>query len=397
MTVDLDPAIDAGALAGVLVVDLSRVLAGPYATMHLADLGATVVKVERPGHGDDTRAWGPPFVGEGDDRESTYYLSVNRNKRSIELDFTDADDLDVLRELIAAADVLVENFRPGVMDRLGLGDTVLAELNSRLVRLSISGFGPDGPEVDRPGYDQIAQGEAGIMSLTGPDPEHPYKVGVPIGDLMAGMQGAFGVVAALVERERSGQGQRVDVSLLASLTSMLSFQATRWTLAGLEPAAEGNHHPTVAPYGAYRCADGLVQLAVGNDRLWRQFAVLVGIDPDDERFTSNELRMSNRPELTRLIEASYADRTRQEIVAELREAGIPAGLVKRVSEVFEDPQVQSQGLALRVDHETLGSLLVPGPSVRMSRTMRSHHVAPPRLGEDSQMIREWLANRSSQG
>ncbi|MDP9396272.1 MAG: CoA transferase, partial [Actinomycetota bacterium] len=281
-------------LAGVVVVDLSRALAGPHAAMMLADLGARVIKVETPGTGDDTRGWGPPFVGPEDARESTYFLSCNRGKESVTLDLKSAEGCDVLTRLASRADVLVENFRPGVLDRLGFSVERLHEINPRLVVLSISGFGRDGPEGGRPGYDQIAQGEAGLMSLTGPGPDEPTRVGVPIGDLLAGMYGAYGVVSALYERARTGRGRVVRTSLLAAIVGVHAFQGTRWTVAHEVPTATGNHHPSITPYGLFRCADGLVQIAVGSEGLWQRFAPAFGIAPDTPGFATNAERVGNR-------------------------------------------------------------------------------------------------------
>lgn len=256
----MSPRSDAGPLDGLVVLDLSRALAGPHAAMLLGDLGARVVKVENPDGGDDSRGWGPPFVGDG---ESTYFMSCNRNKESIALDLKAPDDLDLLARLVTRADVLVENFRPGTMDRLGLGNDRLLELNPRLVVLSISGFGHDGPEAGRAGYDQIAQGEAGLMSLTGPSPDDPQRVGVPISDLLAGLYGITGVLAALAERERTGRGQVVRTSLLAATVGVHAFHGTGWTVAGEIGRARGNHHPSITPYGMFRCLGGHVQLSCG--------------------------------------------------------------------------------------------------------------------------------------
>ncbi|MGH9073840.1 MAG: CaiB/BaiF CoA transferase family protein, partial [Acidimicrobiales bacterium] len=257
-----------GPLEGILVVDLSRALAGPHAAMLLGDLGARVIKVEAPGGGDDTRGWGPPFVGPEGRPESTYFLSCNRNKESVVLDLKSNGGRRALAGLVRRGDVLVENFRTGVLDRLGFPVTRLQELNPRLVVLSITGFGHDGPEARRPGYDQIAQGEAGLMSLTGPGPDDPQRVGVPIADLLAGIQGAFGVAAALRQRELTGRGSVVRTSLLAAVVGVHAFQGTAFTVAGQVPRAGGNHHPAIAPYGAFRCQGGLVQLAVGSQAQW---------------------------------------------------------------------------------------------------------------------------------
>ena len=271
----------AGPLDGVVVLDLSRALAGPHAAMMLGDQGARVIKVEAPGSGDDTRGWGPPFVGPEGAQESTYFLSCNRNKESITLDLKSEDGTSTLERLVRHADVLVENFRTGVLDRLGFSMERLHELNPRLVILSITGFGHDGPEGGRPGYDQIAQGEAGLMSLTGPAPDQPTRIGVPIGDLLAGMYGAYGVACALAERERTGRGEVVRTSLLASIVGVHAFQGTRYTVAGEVPHAQGNHHPSIAPYGLFHCADGMLQIAVGSEGLWQVFAPAFDLDVDD--------------------------------------------------------------------------------------------------------------------
>src|SRR6266545_4650740 len=285
---------DGSPLDGIVVVDLSRALAGPHAAMMLGDLGARVIKVEAPGKGDDTRNWGPPFVtpAEGD-RESTYFLSCNRNKESITLDLKSEDGARTLGRLVRHADVLVENFRTGVLDRLGYGMPRLTELNPRLVVLSITGFGHDGPEGGRAGYDQIAQGEAGIMSVTGPLGGEPTRVGVPIGDLLAGMYGAYGVVAALHDRERTGHGQIVRTSLLAALVGVHAFQGTMYTVGGVVPQTTGAHHPSICPYGLFHCADGVVQIAVGSESLWRAFAPAFGLDRP--QWAANPQRVTDAP------------------------------------------------------------------------------------------------------
>src|SRR5690606_36244201 len=276
-----DQTAGAGLLTGTLVLDLSRALAGPHAGMMLGDLGARVIKVETPNGGDDSRGWGPPFLGEGEERESTYFMSANRNKESITLNLKDPEDHEVMTRLVKRADVLMENFRVGVLDRLGFSVERLHELNPRLVVLSITGFGHDGPEAQRAGYDQIAQGEAGLMSLTGID--EPTKSGVPIADLLAGMNGAFGVVAALVERNRTGRGRVVRTSLLARVVGVRAFQGARRTMAGELPGDSGYHHPSIAPYGLFRTATGPIQLACGSESLWKKFAPALGLDPDEPR------------------------------------------------------------------------------------------------------------------
>lgn len=383
-----------GPLRDLVVLDLSRVLAGPYAAMLLGDMGARVIKVERPGGGDDTRAWGPPFVGSGDILESTYFLSVNRNKESITLDFKDETDFRVLTRLIERADVLIENFRPGVMARLGLDAEKLHELNPKLVIASISGFGKDGPDVGRSGYDQILQGEAGIMSMTGPDENQPVKVGIPVGDLFAGLFAVLGALSAIHDRTLTGKGSTVSTSLLSALVSTHAFQGTRWLVAGDLPKPSGNHHPTLAPYGVFQCEDGPIQVAIGNDSQWRAFAPLVDIDPVDERFTTNGARAANRQELELLITEALSRASIEYWAAKLAAQGIPFGRIKSLDQVYADPQVQSQGLVMRMKHPTLGDISIPGSALRMSNFDGPHETPnqpPPVLGEHSEQIREWLA------
>ena len=387
-------------LADVRVIDLSRALAGPHAAMLLGDLGAHVIKVEAPGTGDDTRAWGPPFMQpDGGDRESTYFLSCNRNKDSISLDLKSAPDVAVLAELIRRADVLVENFRPGVLDRLGFCAERLAELNPLLVTLSISGYGHDGPEAGQAVYDQIAQGEAGLMSLTGPDPQHPQRVGVPIGDLTAGIYGAYGVLAALRERDRTGRGQLVRTSLLAALVGVHAFQGTAWTVAGQVGHAQGNRHPSIAPYGAFRCADGIVQIACGNQTIWRRLCAQFGLDPDELDYATNAGRLEHVDALTEQLERRFAHLDRDALLAQLTEAGVPAGRIRSIDEVYEWEQTRSQRLTLNVEHATLGTITLPGMALRtfemspageLSESTRLEHGAPPLLDADGPAIRSRL-------
>jgi crotonobetainyl-CoA:carnitine CoA-transferase CaiB-like acyl-CoA transferase len=377
-----------GPLDGVLMVDLSRALAGPHATMMLGDLGARVIKVEAPGTGDDTRGWGPPFV----DGESTYFLSANRNKESIALDLKDAGDRDLLLRLVDRADVLVENFRTGVLERLGLGIDALRERNPRLVVLSITGFGHDGPEGGRAGYDQIAQGEAGLMSLTGSGPDDPQRVGTPIADLLAGMYGAYGVVAALHERDRTGVGTVVRTSLLAAVVGVHAFQGTRFTVAGEVGVAQGNHHPSIAPYGLFRCADGAVQIAVGSEGLWQRFCAEFGIAC--KGLATNAERVAQRERVIEVVETAFAESPAEELLGRLRAAGIPAGKVRRLDEVYEWDQTASQGLLIDVEHATLGAVRLPGPPLRFfqgaEETTPREHAAPPTLDQHGASIREWL-------
>ena len=390
-----------GPLDDIVVIDLSRALAGPHAGMMLGDLGARVIKVETPGHGDDTRGWGPPFVGPDDDPISTYYLSCNRNKESVTLDLKSEDGRDTLTRLVRHGDVLIENFRPGVLDRLGFPTDRLHELNPRLVILSISGFGHDGPEGRRAGYDQIAQGEGGLMSLTGSGPDDPQRVGVPIGDLLAGMYGAYGVVAALHERSRTGQGRVVRTSLLAAIVGVHAFQGTRYTVAGEVGRAQGNHHPSIAPYGLFTCKDGMVQISCGSEGLWVKLATAFGIDPATPGLATNRERVANRDRLVEIIDEAFAPYGLDELVARLAEVGVPAGQVRTLDHVYEWEQTRSQGLVLDVAHPVLGDITLPGPPIRFDDNAfaggRSEHLHPPMLGEHNESVRAWLDEQDRRG
>ena len=386
-----------GPLTGTVVVDLTRALAGPHASMMMGDLGARVIKVEAPGSGDETRVWGPPFV-EGADGEdvATYFLSCNRNKESIALDLKSEEGRAVLTALLRRADVLMENFRPGTLDRLGFPPEHLAEVNPRLVLLSISGFGHDGPEGGRPGYDQIAQGEAGLMSLTGSGPDDPQRVGVPIGDVLSGMYGAYGVLAALLERERTGRGQVVRTSLLASIVGVHAFQGTRWTVAGEVPLAQGNHHPSIAPYGLFHCRDGAVQIACGNESLWRRLCDEFGLDPETQGLETNASRVAHRPQVIALLEGTFADLDGRTVLDRLAHAGVPSGRVRHLDEVYGWDQTRSQGLLVDVEHPTLGSVSLPGPPLRFfepdgTETTLRDHQSPPLLDQHGGSVRSWLA------
>jgi formyl-CoA transferase len=404
-----------GPLAGVHVLDLARVLAGPYAAMLLGDLGAEVIKVERPGAGDDTRHWGPPFVqagsgsagdraagdraagdraagdgAAGDGAESTYFLSINRGKRSVAIDLKDPGEREFVEALVRWADVLVENFRPGVMHRLGLADDRLVQLNPRLIRLSISGFGERGPDRDRVGYDQILQAEGGVMSLTGTAASRAVKVGVPIADVSAALFGVIGVLGALVERERSGLGQRVTTSLLAGQVGIHTFQATRYLIAGQVPGVSGNHHPTVAPYGVFDAADGPLVIAVGNEDIWRRFAPLAGLDPADRRFATNAFRLGHLAELHQIMNAALARRPVADWLDRLRQAGVPAGELKTLDRVYDSEQARAEDLVWEVDHPRLGGIRLPGHPVRYSRSAVAPGLPPPMLGEHTAELRAAL-------
>jgi crotonobetainyl-CoA:carnitine CoA-transferase CaiB-like acyl-CoA transferase len=361
------------------VLDLTRVLSGPFATMTLADLGADVVKVEQPGTGDDTRQWGPPFQGE----EAAYFLSVNRNKRSLAVDLKSPEGLELVRELARRADVVVENFRPGTAARLGLGYEELAAENPGLVYASISGYGQTGPDANRAGYDAIAQARSGIMSVTGEADGPPVRVGVSSADLTAGMWAVIGILAALRERDRSGVGQWVDISLLDGSVSWLTYVAAGYFASGTRPPRYGSAHPTIAPYQGFTTLDGNLMLAVGNDAIWRRFAPVAGLGElvDDPRFATNPLRVAHRDELLPLVAAAMAARTSAEWVEVLDGAGVPVGPIQTVDEVVNDPQVLARGMIGEVEHPTAGTLRTIGCPVRLTATPPQVRSAPPTLGQ----------------
>jgi crotonobetainyl-CoA:carnitine CoA-transferase CaiB-like acyl-CoA transferase len=377
-----------GPLEGIVVVDLSRAIAGPHAAMMLGDMGARVIKVEHPQGGDDSRSWGP-FVGR-EGSESSYFMAANRNKESIVADLKSVDGRNLLTRLVRHADVIVENFRPGVLDRLGFSTERLTEMHPKLVVLSITGFGLGGPYGDRPGYDLIMQVEAGLMSVTGSSADEPTRIGVPICDVSAGIHGAFGVVAALFERERTGRGRVVTTSLLAAAIGMHAFQATRWTVAHEVPRADGNHHPSIAPYGAFRCRDGAILVAVGSHGLWLDFARAVGLDPDDARYRTNTQRVANRHELIADVQACLAGASADVWVDTLSAAGIPVGRIRTIDEVYEWEQTRSQGLVIEVDHPVVGPMELPGPAVRLGGASFNEHRPPPLLGQHTVEVEAWL-------
>jgi crotonobetainyl-CoA:carnitine CoA-transferase CaiB-like acyl-CoA transferase len=371
-------------LAGVRVVDLTRILAGPYCTQALADAGAEVVKVEEPGKGDDTRGWGPPFV-EG---ESVYFLSVNRGKRSLTLNLKDAAARELLWRLLADADVLVENFRPGTLDRLGLSWDEVHRRHPRLVYASISGYGGDGPWGGRPGYDAVLQGEGGLMSITGAPDGPPFKVGASLVDVIAGMTAFQGIVLALLRREKSGRGGRVDVSLLESLLPTLTYHAATYLLSGQVPARLGNRHPNLAPYETFEAKDGYVIVGIGSDGLWRAFCRVLGEAnlAEDPRFATNARRVTNYDALRGRLAPLLAARTVADWLAVLEEAGIPCGRVRSVAEALDGPQVAARGLLLDVEHPRLGRRRFVGSPLHLDDAVRSSALPPPGLGQHTDEI-----------
>jgi crotonobetainyl-CoA:carnitine CoA-transferase CaiB-like acyl-CoA transferase len=371
-------------LSGVTVVDLTRVLSGPYCTMQLADMGARVIKIEQPGKGDDTRGWGPPFV-EG---ESSYFLSINRNKESLTLDLKHPGARDVLDKLFDRADVLVENFRPGTMERLGLGYEAVAARWPRLVYCSISGFGQTGPRSAEAGYDAVMQAEGGLMSITGAGDGPPFRLGVAISDIVTGMFAAQGIALALLARERTDRGQRVDIGMLDATAALLTYQASIYFSTGQAPPRMGNRHPTIVPYETFPASDGEFVVAVGNDGQWRRFCEVIdaGELAADERFATNRARVANYHGLRpRLVEKLRA-RSRGEWVRAMKEAGVPCGAVRDVGEVLGDPQLRSRGMVQEVEHAVAGAIRVLGVPIKLSATPGSVRTAPPSLGQHTEAI-----------
>ncbi len=370
-------------LSGVRVIDMTRVLAGPFCTMSLGDMGAEVIKVEEPGKGDDTRGW-PPFVH----GEATYFLSVNRNKKSLTLDLKAPDGQEILRRLLAAADVVVENFRPGTMERLGFGYEVLRRANPRLIYCSISGFGESGPEAHRPGYDLIVQGESGVMDITGFPDGPPVKVGNSIGDLVAGMAAAQGVTLALLSRSQTGKGQKVEIGMLDVMASLLTYQAGLYWNGGGQPARRGNEHPSIVPYEVFKAQDVYITLGVANNSLWDRTCKALD-RPDlikDPRFDTEANRVTNRKVLVPLLNEILGARPADEWLARLDKAGVPAGRIKSVAEVCESAHLRARGMMVSLPHPKAGAITVMGVPLRLHDTPGRAQAAPPLLGQHTDEI-----------
>ncbi|HYY55572.1 MAG TPA: CaiB/BaiF CoA-transferase family protein [Candidatus Dormibacteraeota bacterium] len=373
-----------GGLDGIKVVDLTRALAGPYCTMILGDHGAEVVKVELPGTGDETRLWAPPFV----DGESAYYLSINRNKRSITLDLKRDLAKRVLERLIERSDVLVENFSPGTLARLGFAPDRVRAINPRLIHCGISGFGSEGPGRAWPAYDLIVQGMSGIQGLTGQPDGMPTMVGVPIADMVGGLYAVIGILVALHARGASGEGQYVDATMLGSMVSLLSRQGARYFATGESPKPEGNVHASIAPYQTFLAKDGYVNVAVGNNALFERFCRALGLDDllDDERYADNTKRVKHRATLVPAVQKRIAELPKDDVVRRLREVNVPVGPIYSLAEVFADPAAKHLELALEVDHPTAGKVKVTGFPVRLSGTAPGIRRHPPVLGEHTDEV-----------
>ena len=373
-------------LEGIRVVDLTRAMAGPFCTMMLGDLGADVIKVERPGRGDESRGWGPPFVGEAYgpySGESVYFVSANRNKRSVTVNLKSGEGQEIVRRLVAASDVLVENFRTGALDRMGLGYEDLRAVNPGLVYCSVSGYGRTGPYADRPGYDFVIQAEGGFMGVTGPEEGPPSRVGVPIIDITAGMFAATGILAALRARDVSGEGQLVDVSLLDTQVALLTNVASNYLVGGLPHRRLGNAHPHIAPYEAFQARDRWFALAAANDGQWATLCDVLGRPElrDDPRFATNGARVANRPALLEVLGEAFAARDAEAWLAECREAGLPCGPINTIPDVFAHPQAEARDLVLEAEHPGAGTVRFVGFPYKLSGTPAEVRHPPPRLGE----------------
>jgi crotonobetainyl-CoA:carnitine CoA-transferase CaiB-like acyl-CoA transferase len=378
-------------LEGLRVLDLTRAMAGPFCTMMLGDLGADVIKVERPGRGDESRGWGPPFVGQPYGPypgESAYFVSANRNKRSITVNLKSPEGQEIVRRLAGGSDALVENFRTGVLHRMGLGYKDLRPVNPRLVYCSISGYGRTGPYAERPGYDFVIQAEGGFMGITGPEEGPPYRVGVPIIDITTGMFAATAILAALRARDVTGEGQLIDVSLLDTQVALLTNVASNYLVGGAGPRRLGNAHPNIAPYEAFPARDRWFALAVANDRQWGILCDAIGQPGlvNDPRFTTNNARLANRPALREVLEEAFRARNADDWLAVFREAGLPCGPINAIPDVFAHPQAKARGMVLEAEHPTAGRVRFPGFPYKLSGTPAALHRPPPRLGQHTDEV-----------
>ena len=370
-------------LEGIRVVDLTRVLTGPFCAMMLGDMGADVIKVERPGHGDDTRKWGPPFIGE----ESAYFMSINRNKRSITINMKDEAGKAILWKLIESADILIENFRPGTMKKLGFDYETVKERNPKIVYGSISGFGQTGPASGLTAYDLIVQGMSGQMTITGP-PDSPTKFGTPIADLAAGMFNAYAVMAALFHREKTGVGQYIDTSMLGGQLALLSYHAGKYFATQKVPKSSWNAHGIVGPYQTFKTKDGHVNIANGNDAIWQRFCQALGFDDlaNDPKYTENPGRMADLKTLVGRIEEKFADMESATVLELLDKAGVPAGPIYNLEETFNQPQVEAYNLRRTIEHPTVGELDQLGFPYLLSETPADIYLPPPTLGQHTAEI-----------
>jgi CoA:oxalate CoA-transferase len=380
-------------LENIKVLDLTRILAGPYCTMMLGDMGAEIIKVENPKNGDDTRGWGPPFLK----GVSTYFISVNRNKKSMTLNLKENKGKEILRKLIKQCDVMVENFRPGTLDNLGFSWPEIQKINDKIIFASVSGFGQTGPRKNEPGFDVVIQGEGGIMSITGEPDGPPTKVGASIGDITAGMLAAQGILLGLYTREKTGKGQMVDISMLDGQISLLTYHANAFFATGKVPNRRGNRHPSITPYETYKCKDGFLNLGVGNDSLWVKFCDAVGLDKikDDQRFQINAERVKNREQLEKILIPFFENYELKEIIEILRNNGIPCGPINNLEDALNNPQVIQREMVQEIEIPEIGKTKITGVPIKMSATPGSIRMPPPSLGEHTNQILKNYLNISN--
>jgi crotonobetainyl-CoA:carnitine CoA-transferase CaiB-like acyl-CoA transferase len=373
-----------GALQGIKILDLSRVLAGPYCTMILGDLGAEVIKVEAPGGSDDTRQWGPPSVG----GESAYYLCANRNKRAITLDLKSKEGQEVLKKLIAQSDVMLQNFKTGTLEKWGLGYEQIKQINPRIVQCSITGFGSNGPYKDLPGYDYIIQAMGGLMGITGSEESGPMKVGVAIADVLTGLYAAIGILSALHERNLSGEGQSIDLSLFDTQVSSLANVASNFLISGMLPKRLGNQHPNIVPYQTFQTLDGEMVVAVGNDRQFKKLCNVLDLREigEDERFSTNPKRLERKDELIPIISNVMNKKASSEWLELLSQHGVPCGPINTMQQLFDDPQVKAREMVVDVNHPTAGSIPLVGSPLKLSRTPVEMKRHPPLAGEHNKEV-----------
>jgi len=392
-----------GPLAGIRVLDLTRVLAGPWAAQNLADLGAEVIKVERPKKGDDSRAFGPPWLKDAQGRdtaESAYFACANRGKKSVTLDLASPKGQAIARELAERCDVLLENFKFGDLERYGLGYAQLRKVNPGLIYCSVTGFGHSGPWRERPGYDFMIQGMGGLMSVTGERDDRagggPQKAGIPIADLITGMYASVAICAALAHRAKSGQGQHLDLALLDSLVAVLANQGANYLATGQSPGRLGNDHPNIAPYQVLKASDGSVIVACGNDNLFRKFCEVAGRPElaDDARFATNGKRVANRAELTRILSEIMVKRSMREWLGALEGAGVPCGPINSLEQVFAEPQAMARGLRMELPHPSAGKVALTRSPMRFSETPVQHEMPPPTLGQHTEEVLKGLLKKS---
>ncbi|GAX88436.1 CaiB/BaiF CoA transferase family protein [Effusibacillus lacus] len=373
-----------GALEGLKVIDLTRVLAGPFCTMILGDLGADVIKIEGPGGSDETRGWGPPFAGD----QSAYYLTANRNKRAITLNLKEPEARNILRKMVKNADVLIQNFKTGTMEKWGLGYEDVRKLNPRLIYCSITGFGQHGPYKNLPGYDYIVQAMGGMMSITGSEESGPMKVGVAIADIATGLYSAIGILAALQERTVSGKGQQIDMALLDSQISLLANVASNYLVSGQIPKRYGNQHPNIVPYQTFRASDGEMVVAVGNDRQFQKLCQLLGQPQwaDDPEYSTNPARLKNRERLIPMLQREFAKKTCSEWQELLHAAGIPSGPINNMEQLFRDPHVVEREMKVEIPHPTIGTVQLVGSPLKLSRSKPEMRRHPPLAGEHTREV-----------